>query len=82
MQGSDETVARLRWRCRRGMRELDALMTGYLEKVYETAPAADQALFRQLLDWPDPDLFRFLLGADSAGNDELRRLRREITGAL
>ncbi len=74
-------LARLRWRCRRGMRELDALMTGYLEKHYPAASAADQKRFRELLEWPDPDLFRFLPGKDTVQDDELMRMRGDITGA-
>ena len=45
------------------MRELDALMTGFLDNHYEAASDEDRALFHSLLDWPDPELFRFLLGS-------------------
>ena len=81
MADGGKTLSRLRWRCRRGMRELDALMSGYLDNAYETASAADQARFRALLEWPDPDLFRFLLGKDTVDDSGLLRLRQEITGA-
>ena len=74
--------SRLRWRCRRGMRELDALMTGFLDNHYEAASDEDRALFHSLLDWPDPELFRFLLGSAAVDDPALVRIRRVITGAL
>ena len=30
----DEHIGKLRWRCRRGMKELDLLTLGYLERHY------------------------------------------------
>ena len=31
------TLSRLRWRCRRGMRELDSLLSGWLESHWADA---------------------------------------------
>ena len=42
----------LRWRCRRGMRELDVLLERYLRERYPSAPAAEQQAFAALLDLP------------------------------
>lgn len=71
---------RLRWRCRRGMRELDVLLTRYLDQFYSDASSDEQAAFRRLLDAPDPELFALLLGrteaADDLEQDVVRRLRR------
>lgn len=53
---------RLRWRCRRGMRELDVLLTRYLDQHYGEASCDEQAAFRRLLDAPDPDLFSLCMG--------------------
>lgn len=55
-------TARLRWRCRRGMRELDQLLSGYLERRYPQAPAAEKAAFAALLELPDPQLAGYFLG--------------------
>jgi antitoxin CptB len=57
-----ETLNRLRWRCRRGMRELDTLLEHYLAERFPVAPEAEQAAFVRLLDLPDPDLAAYLLG--------------------
>jgi len=72
-------LSRLRWRCRRGMKELDIVMLAYLEQHYETAPAEDQRIFRELLDLQDPQLYAYLLGretpADAAVTDVVNQLR-------
>ncbi|MET0291682.1 MAG: succinate dehydrogenase assembly factor 2 [Steroidobacteraceae bacterium] len=55
----------LRWRCRRGMRELDELLQGYLERSWSEAGEGERAAFRQLLELQDPDLAAYLLGHDT-----------------
>ena len=56
------------------MKELDVVLSGYLESRYESAPAAEQDGFRELLQLPDPQLYRLLLGRDDAIDPERRRL--------
>ena len=51
---------RLRWRCRRGVRELDVLLIGYLEHAVARQGATEQALFARLLDESDTDLYLWL----------------------
>jgi len=55
-------LGKLRWRCRRGMRELDELLTRYVDEQYATAPAAQQAAFRELLDTEETLLYAWFLG--------------------
>ena len=55
-------AARLRWRCRRGRRELDLLLQRYLNEHYEQAGAAEQACFEALLECSDPELEDRLTG--------------------
>ncbi len=55
-------AGRLRWRCRRGMKELDVLLMRYLEERFESAPDAEQRAFESLLDIQDPVLFAYCLG--------------------
>ena len=81
-QGTEErTVQKLRWRCRRGMRELDQLLTRYLEQQYPGAATAEQTAFAQLLDLPDPELFGYLVGRATPAEEGLRhviaRIRRD-----
>ena len=53
--------SRLRWQCRRGMRELDVLMTRWLERDWATASSDERAAFNQLLALQDPQLAGYLL---------------------
>ena len=59
---ADPEMSRLRWRCRRGMRELDMLLLGYIENHYVNAVPAEQKAFRHLLTTPDPDILALLTG--------------------
>ena len=57
-------IKRLRWRCRRGMRELDQLMLRYLDKRWPIAEDAERKLFLQLLDCEDDKLWRWFMGLE------------------
>jgi antitoxin CptB len=64
-------IKRLRWRCRRGMRELDQLMLRYLDQCWPTAEDAERALFLQVLDCEDDKLWRWFMGRERPENAEL-----------
>ena len=57
-------IKRLRWRCRRGMRELDQLMLRYLDRRWSTADEAERNLFLRLLDTEDDKLWRWFMGRE------------------
>lgn len=57
-----DDFARLRWRCRRGMKELDQLMLRYLHLYYQTASLPEQQAFQTLLDYEEPRLLALLSG--------------------
>lgn len=61
----DELIGKLRWRCRRGMKELDLLTLGYLEQYYPNAPAEEQQAFAGLLELQDPQLMSYMVGRDA-----------------
>jgi antitoxin CptB len=58
-------LSRLRWRCRRGMRELDELLARYVERRLPQATRRERDAFASLLELPDPELFRYLAGHPS-----------------
>ncbi len=58
----DAARRRLRWRCRRGAKELDLLLTRYLEQDYPRVEQAEQSAFADLLECQDPDLLDWLMG--------------------
>ena len=69
---------RLRWRCRRGMRELDQLLARYLDRDWARASEAQRGLFLQLLDCEDDRLWRWFLGHETAPDAALDALVRHI----
>jgi antitoxin CptB len=71
--GSQEQFKRLRWQCRRGMKELDQLLTGYLENSYAAASDDDKAAFHALLDLSDPELVGYLLQRKKPGSEIVAR---------
>ncbi len=44
-----KSLAKLKWRCRRGTKELDYLLEAYLEQHYQDANKKEQNLFIELL---------------------------------
>ncbi len=76
---SDPEFNRLRWRCRRGMRELDVLLERYLERRWPTAPEGRRAAFRALLELPDPELAALCLGRSVTPVTSLAELIAEMT---
>ena len=74
-------LGRLRWRCRRGMRELDLLLRRYLERDWAQADAAEREAFRALLERQDPEVNALLLGRLEAGDEVLARVLERIRQA-
>jgi len=72
-------LGKLRWRCRRGMKELDVLLTRYVEEEYREASHAQQETFRQLLDAPDPVIYAYCVGQERPPTDLLSSLIERIT---
>jgi len=73
-------LGKLLWRCRRGMKELDILLTRYLEEQFCDAPAAHQEAFRTLLEAPDTEIYGYLLGQRRPPTALLSSLIERITG--
>jgi antitoxin CptB len=71
-------VSRLRWRCRRGMRELDQLLGWYLDARYAASDAAAKEAFSTLLDQQDPQLWDWLMGRTRCEFAPWRRIVDEI----
>lgn len=58
----DPRERRLRWRTRRGTRELDALFGGWLDESFAAVCEAQKQAFDELLDVQDPDLWDWVMG--------------------
>ena len=69
---------KLRWQCRRGMRELDELLARYLDGAYERVPKTEKAAFRRLLELSDPQLMGYLLGSQKHTDPQLANVIETI----
>ena len=76
----EATLRRLRWRCRRGMRELDQLMLRYLDGRWALADDAERELFVRLLDCEDDKLWRWFMGRERPEDAELEAIVERILG--
>ena len=54
-------LGRLRWQCRRGLRELDELLQPFLRQHLYSLSDADLQVFRQLLACQDQELLAYLM---------------------
>ena len=59
-----DDAGRLRWHCRRGMKELDILLARYLDERFAAAPPQEQEAFRRLLEIQDPLIYAYCLGSE------------------
>lgn len=78
MHDDEAELRRLRWRCRRGMRELDQLMLRYLDARWAAADEGERAVFLRLLDTEDDRLWRWFMGRETAPEADLDALVRRI----
>lgn len=81
MSLAETDYAELKWRCRRGMLELDILLNTYLDRHYSMMSEQQGAVFGEILDYPDQVLFDLLLGNMRSSNAEVNRLIVEIRQA-
>ena len=55
-------LERVRWRCRRGLLELDIVLGRFVEQHYAGLDEVQQAAFDVLLDMPDNTLWDMITG--------------------
>jgi antitoxin CptB len=71
---------RVRWHCRRGLLELDIILTRFLESGYPRLSDTQRAVFSGLLEYADNDLWDLVSGRTSspdAAEEEVLNLLRE-----
>ena len=63
---------RLRWRCRRGMLELDLLLARFLATQLATLDQQQASALDKLLTYPDPDLYEWLMARKVCHDESLK----------
>lgn len=71
---SDAELARTRWRCRRGLLELDLLLLRFVERGYADLDPAQRTAFTRMLELADAELLGLLQGESTPNDPELTRL--------
>lgn len=79
MTPESEALRRLRWRCRRGLLELDLVFQKFLDQRYLTLEADDRERFHKLLEVQDNTLLAYLNGAEVPGDPDLIKIIRKIS---
>jgi antitoxin CptB len=75
-----KNLERARWRCRRGLLELDIVLQRFMDEYYAKLDEAELRQFETLLDLPDNDLWDMiaLKEAESANLNPVLRLLQTI----
>ena len=71
-------LQRVRWRCRRGLLELDIVLGRFVEAHYTRLSASEQQTFEAFLDMPDNPLWDMISGRQEAVSDEQAALLVKI----
>lgn len=77
-EADDAEFRRLQWKCRRGMRELDDLLTRYLDREWRQGSELQRGVFLRLLDTEDDKLWYWFMGHQSPPDAALDTLVRHI----
>lgn len=67
---SGKERARVRWRCRRGMLEMDVLILPFFDTYYDGLSDQEKLDFDKLLDCNDPQLFAWVMEQEVCDNPE------------
>jgi len=75
-------LERVRWRCRRGMLELDIILGRFIEQHYASLNKAQQAALDRLLDMPDPTLWDMIANTQPSPLQSERSVVLELLQAV
>lgn len=76
-----EASPRLRWQCRRGMRELDELLQTFLERGYSQLNDTQRMTFERLLATQDNLLLEYFMGRSVAKDSDIADVVAKIRHA-
>lgn len=73
-----EFLQRVRWRCRRGLLELDILFGRFVDTHYGELTESERQTFDELLDMPDNPLWDMISGRKEAETESQAALLAKI----
>ena len=81
MSDSQHDLSRIKWRCRRGTKELDFLLLSYFENHYLNANSEDQESFKKILSEQDPTIIEYFANPKGISDTSVYRVIRVILGS-
>jgi len=79
MEQAEIIKRKLRWKCRRGMLELDIILVDFFDQYYDALSQEDKQLFARVLDMDDTQLFACLMHAEKIQDAELMAMIDRIS---
>ena len=70
MMHNAQRKAKIIWHCRRGMLELDLIFERFIKQL-DAMNDVQLTTFENLLEYPDPDLYAWLMGYEKPAQKEL-----------
>jgi antitoxin CptB len=71
---TEQESRRIRWRCRRGLLELDCVLLPFYEQHFHTLDYNDQQAFIHLLDQADNDILAWLQKRQVPPENDLKHI--------
>ena len=75
-------LARLRWRCRRGTREMDILLQSFLDHRYVNLSEDCRKTFEMLLEESDTDILDWVTGRKQPAEPRYREIIRSLQAVV
>jgi antitoxin CptB len=72
------TMNQLKWACRRGMLELDILLSNYLNEAFINLDDQHKADFVNFLTYPDPEILSWIMGNAEPADPTVRQMAKAI----
>ena len=76
-----DRIGYFRWRCRRGMKELDFVLNGFLDQCWNGLSKEDRKLLDELLEEQDMQLWYWMSGQQQPQDPDINALVKQICAA-
>lgn len=76
-----DRIGYFRWRCRRGMKELDFVLNGFLDQCWDELSQSDRLLLDILLEQQDMELWYWFSGQQQPQEPDMSSLVDRICAA-
>lgn len=79
---SDAELGRIRWQCRRGIKEVEVVLIPYFERFFLSSGPEKQQMFLRLLSCTDVEMFEWFTYRSKPEEEELEVFVAEVLEKL